>query len=307
MKIFALLATLVCMGAIAQTTQTVPFTGTATVQIPAAVPGPAGAAPTAAAVASALATNPAFVTAVAAAMGGTTVVITPPPPPPPPPVTGAYDIYSNGVLHWGGDYSYGVTVNYAAKDPLAETAISLTSLGNNGGFQPYSPSKAQDGSGYKYLIVDLIPTKANQSWFAGYDSAGDVGVVDTFNISAYLTGPVVANQKVRAKIPFSALRIGAGTFKGSIAGTTLTVTAIQSGALASGMLLTGPGIAAGTRIIQSGIPNAPGAYQVSVSQTVPATTISGDNTQIYKFNIVDSSQNGAGDVYFISYMGMSPT
>lgn len=75
----------------AQTQQTIPITGSATVSIPAAIPGPAGpqgpagVSPSLSSIEAALAADQNFVKAVAAAMGGTT----PPPPPPPPPTSNA--------------------------------------------------------------------------------------------------------------------------------------------------------------------------------------------------------------------------
>jgi hypothetical protein len=71
--------------------------------------------------------------------------------------------------------------------------------------------------------------------------------------------------------------IGA-VFAGSIAGTTLTVTSISSGAIALGQTLSGTGISAGTTIVafQSGAGgniNEIGTYTLNISQTVASTTI----------------------------------
>jgi len=72
------------------------------------------------------------------------------------------------------------------------------------------------------------------------------------------------------------------SFIGSISGTTLTVTAnsITKGAITMGQTLSGTGVAAGTTIVGFGTGaggniNASGTYQVSKSQTVSSTTISG--------------------------------
>jgi hypothetical protein len=64
----------------------------------------------------------------------------------------------------------------------------------------------------------------------------------------------------------------------SISGTILTVTGINSGAIALNMTLSGTGVAAGTKITQflsgsGGNVNEAGTYQVNISQTVPSTTI----------------------------------
>lgn len=65
-----------------------------------------------------------------------------------------------------------------------------------------------------------------------------------------------------------------GSITGSIALTTLTVTAISSGNIALGQYITGAGITANTKIIKflTGAGET-GTYQVSISQAVSSTTI----------------------------------
>jgi hypothetical protein len=72
-------------------------------------------------------------------------------------------------------------------------------------------------------------------------------------------------------------QIGA-VFTGSISGTTLTITAITSGAIALGQTLSGTGITAGTTIVAfnsgaGGNINELGTYTLNISQTVTSTTI----------------------------------
>ena len=63
---------------------------------------------------------------------------------------------------------------------------------------------------------------------------------------------------------------------GSIAGTTLTVTAVGSGTVAIGMTISGTGITAGTTVTQLGTgTGGAGTYIVSATQTVASTTITG--------------------------------
>lgn len=60
----------------------------------------------------------------------------------------------------------------------------------------------------------------------------------------------------------------------SIAGTTMTVTAVGSGALTIGQTLSGSGVTAGTKITAFGTgTGGTGTYTVSASQTVASTTI----------------------------------
>jgi len=69
----------------------------------------------------------------------------------------------------------------------------------------------------------------------------------------------------------------AASFTGSIATTTLTVSAVASGTIRLGMQITGTGVTAGTRITDFGTgTGGVGTYTVSVSQTVSSTTITGD-------------------------------
>ena len=72
-------------------------------------------------------------------------------------------------------------------------------------------------------------------------------------------------------------QIGA-VFTGSIANNVLTVTGITSGAIATGMTLSGTGITAGTKIVSfltgaGGNVNEVGTYQLNISQSVASTTI----------------------------------
>lgn len=66
----------------------------------------------------------------------------------------------------------------------------------------------------------------------------------------------------------------AASVTGSISGTTLTVTAVGSGALTVGQTLSGSGVTAGTKITALGTgTGGTGTYTVSASQTVASTTV----------------------------------
>lgn len=99
-----------------------------------------------------------------------------------------------------------------------------------------------------------------------------------FNVTEIIC-PVIAGQ-VQYTIgpnPSTQNFIGA-SFTGSISGTTLTVTAIASGAIAQGQTLSGTGITAGTKITQfltgaGGNINEVGTYQLNINQTVASTSI----------------------------------
>ena len=69
-------------------------------------------------------------------------------------------------------------------------------------------------------------------------------------------------------------------FTGSISGTTLTVTAVSSGTISMGQILSGTGVANGTTITAFGnnTNGGVGTYTVSFSQTVSSTSITGVGT-----------------------------
>lgn len=74
---------------------------------------------------------------------------------------------------------------------------------------------------------------------------------------------------------------------GSIATTTLTVSAIASGTLLPGMVISGTGITVGTYIVTqlTGTTGGVGTYTVSVSQTVSSTTVTGSLPSKITFDI----------------------
>lgn len=95
---------------------------------------------------------------------------------------------------------------------------------------------------------------------------------------------------------------------GSITGTTLNISAVTSGTLAVGQIISGPGIVAGTTITAFG-PASPvgsggiGNYTVNITQAVAAgTTISASNAQI---NVVFPS--GKGGMWVINNSTTGPT
>lgn len=84
-------------------------------------------------------------------------------------------------------------------------------------------------------------------------------------------------------------------FTGSIATTTLTVSAVSAGSLFQSMQLTGTGVTAGTRIVTqlTGTTGGAGTYTVSVSQTVSSTAMTGDLP-----SKITVSQDGLYDIQF---------
>ena len=87
-------------------------------------------------------------------------------------------------------------------------------------------------------------------------------------------------------------------FTGAIAsgGTSLNVTAVASGVIQAGMLLTGTGVTAGTTITALGTgTGGTGTYTVSVGQTVASTSITGQ-TRCIVGTFINGAAGGTGAV-----------
>ena len=81
-----------------------------------------------------------------------------------------------------------------------------------------------------------------------------------------------ATQKI---VQGTAVSTATTSFTASISTTTMTVTAVGSGTIAVGQVITGTGVTAGTVITAqlTGTAGSTGTYTVSASQTVSSTTI----------------------------------
>jgi len=96
-------------------------------------------------------------------------------------------------------------------------------------------------------------------------------------------------------------------FTASIAGTTMTVTAVASGTIYPGMVLTGTGVTAGTYIVSqtTGTDGSTGTYVVSASQTVGSRTITGtcksiiqvENAGVYNVQFSVQFVNTSGQIH----------
>jgi hypothetical protein len=98
--------------------------------------------------------------------------------------------------------------------------------------------------------------------------------LDGSNTTAY---PVVYDTTAYSKNVTLEDRTAVFTASIGPASTTMTVTAITSGPIYPGMVITGTGVTAGTYIVSqlTGTDGSTGTYQVSASQTVASTTITG--------------------------------
>ena len=146
--------------------------------------------------------------------------------------------------------------------PIDLISRALKDIGALEAGETPTPDAAQDAFD---LLNDLVDQWSNESFMV-------------FNVTEIIF-PVVNGQTQYTIGPNPSTQnfIGA-SFNGSIAGNILTVTGINSGAVAQGQTLSGTGIAAGTKITASitgagGNVNEVGTYRVNIPQTVASTTI----------------------------------
>ena len=114
-----------------------------------------------------------------------------------------FQIFHDGVFSWGGDYSWGVTIDYkdTAGVPLqGPYDIAVTGIG---GFQPFATNYDFDPTPYKYLVFSLKPTVPNQQWQSGFYKVGDIATGVILNVLNYGPAPVVG-QWTTYKIPLGA-------------------------------------------------------------------------------------------------------
>jgi hypothetical protein len=124
-------------------------------------------------------------------------------------------VYYNGVMNWGGDWSFAASVNYndTAGVPIEGPYDIIMTSQQWGGWQPFVNGNCQSNislcfntTPYKYLIFSAKPTVANQIFGVGFMSSGDTpdGFVPE-NTSAYCSGgsnPAVGQWET-CKIPLS--------------------------------------------------------------------------------------------------------
>lgn len=138
------------------------------------------------------------------------------------------------------------------------------------------------------VLAAPIYTKAQ-----GQSGFKTVTILDQYNaphtvLYFYLANNLVGIYSLDTFTPLTAISgYTFGTFQGYQTGTTLTITAVTTGQISVGQILTGSGIASNTVVtaFKTGTGGA-GTYSVSTSQTVASTTISASNKVIKAgFNI----------------------
>ena len=146
--------------------------------------------------------------------------------------------------------------------PIDIISRALKDIGALEAGETPTPEAAQDAF---EMLNDLVDQWSNENMMV-------------FNVTEIIF-PVVSGQVQYSLGPYPETTnfIGA-SFQGSIAGDILTVTSVNSGAVAQGQILSGNGIVTGTRITREitgagGNVIEEGTYKVNIPQTVAATTI----------------------------------
>lgn len=146
--------------------------------------------------------------------------------------------------------------------PIEIISRALKDIGALEAGETPTPDAAQDAFD---MLNDIVDQWSNENMMV-------------FNVTEIIF-PVIPGQVQYSLGPYPQTTnfIGA-SFNGSILGNILTVTSVNSGAVAQGQFLSGTGITSGTKIIGSitgagGNVIEAGTYRVNISQTVSATTI----------------------------------
>lgn len=161
-----------------------------------------------------------------------------------------------------GDILYASGTNTLTKlsKPSSTSLLTMTSAG--------VPSWKNPKYGSFYDTTTQVVNAANTAYPMSLNSTGLSNGVSVLTTSAVVTG--------------------------SIALTTLTVTAVTSGTLSIGQVITGTGVTANTKIIAFGTgTGGAGTYTVDISQTVASTTLSASKTSRVSI--------GAAGVYNIQF------
>lgn len=152
-----------------------------------------------------------------------------------------------------------------------------------------------DGSAIKpaQLLFAQYPAAAVPAWLRGGNLAPMTlaelqAVTGTLTLTIDGTDVTTAALDLSSAVSFSSaaalIETAIGHYDavvtGSIAGTTLTVSAVASGTLKVGDVIAGSGVTAGTVITALGTGNGgTGTYTVSVSQTASSTAMTADGAE----------------------------
>ena len=218
------------------------------------------------------------------------------------PITG-YGIPNGTLIQSGAVSPYTLSTAATVFSPTGITATINDGAGNAGNILTVTALTA--GSIYVGMLVTGGTTAANTRVVKFLSGLG-TGTATGQNTYLVSVTQLVASTAMTGSLPSSTLygglasvtmtgipdtRLNTALFTGSsVASTTLTVSSVTSGSIQIGMVISGTGVAVGTRIIAqtSGTVGSTGNYTMSSSQSITSTTIVGV-PNFTKFNYVNST------------------
>lgn len=195
-------------------------------------------------------------------------------------VTGT--LTASGATVIGSTSTSSVTINAASVSvPTAFTINSTGALKVPVGTTAQRPSAAVGQIRYNSDLA-IIESYNGAIWIPINGAGGAAGAIFENNAVISQDYTITSGKNGMSAGPVTIQNVSCtGTIdngSGS-AGSTLTVTAVASGAIVLGQVLTGTGITSGTQVVGFGTgTGGTGTYTVSVSQLVSSTTITAGAT-----------------------------
>jgi hypothetical protein len=184
--------------------------------------------------------------------------------------TYTFTVYATNVV--GNSASSAASNSITTPNIVSAQLLAIGGGGGSGGTQGSGSSAGGGGAGGVIYNNALNITPGTTYTIAvGLGGAGATNIVGTSGTSAGSNGgnSTVTGTGLNAVVT------------GSISGATMTVTAVSSGILAVGQLITGTGVAANTVISALGTgTGGTGTYTVSNSQSVGSGTLTGSYTAL---------------------------
>jgi len=177
-------------------------------------------------------------------------------------------------------------------DVFADSAFLLYDNSDSTRNLQFDLGSITTGTARTLTVPDASGTIALTSTFAAPPAIGNTTpAAGTFTTLAANNGTLTASAPAGT---FSQTWDDESVFTASISGTTMTVTAVTSGTIRVGMLLTSSGsISSGTTITALGTGSGgAGTYTVSISQTRASATITG-TLNVFKALVVNATSTAA--------------
>lgn len=222
-------------------------------------------------------------------------------------ITVAYDSISGGFVINSSLTGMASTISYAARQ-LASVILLTQATGAvlSQGAAPATPSVfmagitnitqnwasfwtnfdpdyelGMSGNAQKLAFAQWTNSVAPRYVYASWDPDQTAATVSAPNNTTCL-GYLLQSQNLSGtNLNWNSSATITAAFTGSVAGFTLTVSAVSAGTIFPGMVVTGNTVLSGTTIIiqLTGTPGGAGTYQIDTSQTVSSEALVGTNEQ----------------------------